>query len=63
MFFFIPLSLIIIVIIFSFKYKVTPSKQEILVKEIKRINNGGEKSGASMKVKEVCEELTGIKYE
>ena len=62
-FVFVPLALIIIGIFFSLKYKVTPKKQEILVKEIKRINNGGKRNEASLKVKKVCEELTGIKYE
>lgn len=61
-FVFIPLILIVIGIFFSYKYKVTPSKQEILINEIERIDNGGKRSEATPEVKKVCEELTGIKY-
>ena len=61
-FVFVPIILIISGIIFSYKYKVTPEKQKILIQEIKRIKKGGKKENADPKVKEVCEELTGIKY-
>ena len=61
-FVFIPILLIITGIIFSYYYKVTPEKQKILIEEIERIKKGGKKSNADPEVKEVCEELTGIKY-
>jgi len=61
-FVFVPIILIGLGIFFSYKYKVTPRKQKILIEEIKRIKNGGEKAGADSEVKKVCEELTGVKY-
>jgi oligogalacturonide transporter len=61
-FVFVPIILIITGIVFSYKYKVTPEKQKILIQEIKRIKKGGKKENADPAVKEVCEELTGIKY-
>jgi len=62
LFVFVPIILIIAGIFFSYKYKVTPQKQKILIEEINRIKSGGKKEEAAPEVKKVCEELTGIKY-
>ena len=48
---------------FSVKYKVTPKTHAVLREEIERLKDGGKKEEVKENVREVCELLTGIKYE
>jgi oligogalacturonide transporter len=63
MFAMVPVLLLLIGIIFSFRFKITPEKHAILIQEIDRLKAGGEKANADSTTKQVCEEITGITYE
>ncbi len=58
----IPLILMILGLIVSRKYKVTPDTFKIAREEIERIQNGGDKKDISEENKSVIEELTGHSY-
>lgn len=62
-FFLAPFLLIVAGIIVAFKFKITPHTHAVLVDEINRLKEGGRKEDASMETRQVCEELTGLKYE
>lgn len=57
-----PIFFIIIGIVSSLKFKITPENHNILIKEIKRIKDGGSRIDAEFNTKCVCELLTGKKY-
>lgn len=58
-----PIVLIVIGVLVGVTFKITPKTHEVLRKEIERLKNGGDKADVDPEVKEVCEKLTGIKYE
>ncbi|WP_461204790.1 MFS transporter [Clostridium sp. DL1XJH146] len=58
----IPIIIVLIGFFISFKYKISPKNHEILLAEIERLKQGGKKSEVDKKVKDVCEEITGIEY-
>ncbi len=58
-----PLVLLIIGIITSLGFKITPKNHEILMTEINRLKQGGLKLDVSKETKTVCEEITGLPYE
>ncbi|ACM23716.1 MFS transporter [Thermotoga neapolitana] len=60
---YVPIALILIGIIFSFKYKITPEIHRVLVQELKRLKETGDKSSVNDEVKKMCEEVTDIPYE
>lgn len=62
LFIFIPVILIICGITTATKFKITPYKHQILIDEIKRLQNGGKRKNAEPHVKKICEELTGNNY-
>ena len=59
----VPIVVIIVALLFSVKYKVTPKTHAVLRKEIERLKAGGKKEEVELKTKEICELLTGFKYE
>ena len=61
-FVFVPVILILAGIFAAFKFKITPKKHEILVKEINRLRDGGKRKNVKPNVLEICEELTGDNY-
>lgn len=58
-----PVIMLIFGIIFSFKFKINPDTHRILTNETKRLKNGGKKENVDKETKEVCELLTGVKYD
>lgn len=63
MFFITPFILLLIGIIASFKFKITPTYHEVLLSEINRLADGGLKSEVTEPTKAVVEEITGLPYE
>lgn len=63
MFALVPSSLMLLGIIISMQFKITPVTHPMLIQEINRLKAGGSKSTVNQKVKEICETLTGYKYE
>jgi oligogalacturonide transporter len=63
MFFMIPAILLILGIIFSFRFKITPKNHAILQAEILRLKNGGEKHQATSETIHVVEDITGLSYD
>lgn len=63
MFFIIPVLLLLFGIISSFRFKINPKNHQILVTEINRLNNGGDKSKVDTSTKEIVEEITGLSYD
>lgn len=57
-----PMVFIIIAFLFANKYSMTEEKYYILMDEIKRRKNGGKAEEVDIKVKQICEELTGLEY-
>ena len=58
-----PSTLMLIGIVISLQFKITPITHPILIQEINRLKSGGSKASVDQKVKEICEALTGYKYE
>jgi len=63
MFFVIPVILLISGIIASFRFKITPENHEILLQEIKRLEDGGSKNDVEPHTRNIVESITGVKYE
>ncbi|MBI9009020.1 MAG: MFS transporter [Tenericutes bacterium] len=61
-FFIAPLTLIILGVISSLRFKITPNNHKILMSEIERLKNGGSKKEVNNKTREVCEAITGLDY-
>ena len=59
----VPTVLILIAFVFSLWYKVDERRHTILMKEINRLKKGGSKGDVDSETLDVCEELTGYKYE
>ncbi|PLV59165.1 MFS transporter [Thermotoga sp. KOL6] len=59
----VPLALIIVGILFSFRFKINPKIHKILMTEIERLRKGESKASVSADVKGICEAITGISYE
>ena len=59
----VPVLLAVTGIFVSFRFPVTPATHKILMSEIDRLKNGGNKDDVDGKVKAVCEKLTGIDYD
>jgi oligogalacturonide transporter len=60
---FAPLLLIITGFIIALKFKITPATHAVLVAEIRRLKEGGARKDVTPGTRQVCEELTGLKYE
>lgn len=63
LFFILPSSVIFIGLIFSLFFKINTRKHQLMMKEIKRLEDGGSKDDVDTETCEICEELSGIKYE
>jgi oligogalacturonide transporter len=59
----VPIVLVSIGIVVSFKFKLTVENHKILEAEVDRLKNGGSKEDATEEVKALVEELTGFSYE
>ncbi len=57
-----PLFFIVAGIIIASRFKITPEKHQIMMKEIERLKEGGARDKVDNETKSICEELTGIKY-
>ncbi|HMB21121.1 MAG TPA: MFS transporter [Spirochaetota bacterium] len=62
-FFLAPFILVVAGILIAFKFKITPRTHGILIDELNRLKEGGSKSDVTPETRQVCEELTGLKYE
>jgi len=62
MIFAIPILLLSVGIIRSFKFKIDPENHKILLNEINRLSNNGSKADASNTTVAIVEEITGIEY-
>ncbi len=62
-FFIVPAVFIIIAIICSLYFKITPETHQVLHDELERLKAGGSKSDATTETKEVLETITGLPYE
>lgn len=63
MFFIIPVILLSIGIYQSFKFKINPENHQIMMDEITRLSNDGEKSDVTDETKTVVESITGLDYD
>jgi oligogalacturonide transporter len=61
-FFLVPLILILLGVISSFRFKITPKNHTILMSEIERLKNGGSKEKVDNETKEIVESITGVDY-
>jgi len=59
----VPIVLVSIGIVVSYKFKLTVENHKILEAEVERLKNGGSKEDATAEVKALVEELTGFCYE
>ncbi|MFC6177661.1 MFS transporter [Companilactobacillus huachuanensis] len=59
----VPIVLAVVGIIISHFFKLSTENHEVLVKEVKRLRNGGSMDEVESETKEVVESLTGFKYE
>lgn len=63
MFAFMPMGMVLLGLIASFLFKLTPQCHQMILDEIERLEAGGKKAEVDPEVKKVCELLTGRKYE
>lgn len=59
----VPIILVVIGIVLSYKFKLTVQNHKLVLEEIERLKNGGDKKDVPSETKEVIEDLTGFKYE
>jgi oligogalacturonide transporter len=59
----IPLILLVIGIIYSISYKITPESHKILLAEIERLKGSGDKNSVEESTRNICEEITGVAYD
>lgn len=59
----VPIVLVAIGIMVSYKFKLTVENHKILEAEVERLKNGGSKEDVSEEVRRLVEELTGFDYE
>jgi oligogalacturonide transporter len=59
----VPIILILIGIVTSYRFKLTVENHKILEEEVQRLKNGGSKEDVDQDVKTLVEELTGFSYE
>ncbi len=58
-----PVVLLILGIISSYRYKISPDNHIVLMSEISRLKNGGSKTDVASNHKEIVESITGIEYD
>jgi oligogalacturonide transporter len=63
MFFLAPLTLLLIGVIVSFKFKITPENHVVLINEINRLKADGNKKDVTDHTQNIVEEITGLSYE
>lgn len=59
----VPIILVTIGIVVSYKFKLTVENHKILEAEVERLKNGGAKEDVTEEVRTLVEDLTGFKYE
>ncbi len=57
-----PTSMVVIGVLVSLWFKVTPQNHQIVREEIARLKDGGKMDDVTPQVREVCESLTGQEY-
>lgn len=57
-----PLVLLILGIVISFGFKITPKNHKIMMNEINRLKQGGSKKEVDAETEKVCETITGFEY-
>lgn len=58
-----PVILLILGIISSYRYKISPKNHEVLMLEISRLKNGGSKNEVDSHSKAIVENITGLDYD
>ncbi len=58
-----PLIFIIIGELAAYRFKITPGSHQLMIDEIKRLRDGGDRNAVEPAAKLVCEELTGFTYD
>jgi len=58
-----PVVLLILGIISSYRYKISPKNHEVLMSEISRLKDGGLKADVELGSKAIVESITGLDYE
>lgn len=58
-----PILLLLVCYLFARKLKLTNETHKLLVDEVKRVKNGGDKSAVTQEAKKAIEDLTGYDYE
>lgn len=58
-----PFILIVLGIIASYGFKLSPANHTIIMGEIERLRQGGSKTDVDQETQKVCEAVTGLKYE
>ena len=59
----VPIILVSIGIVVSYKFKLTVENHKLLEAEVERLKSGGSKADVTKEVKALVEELTGFEYE
>lgn len=62
LFFFGPFTAVLVGLMMSFKFKITPYTHKILRTEIGRLEEGGSKETCDEETRRVCEQLSGVEY-
>jgi oligogalacturonide transporter len=63
LFVFAPLVFLVLGQILAWRFKVTPHTHKVMLEEIARLKGGGDRAAVKPETKEICEEITGQKYE
>ena len=63
MFFVVPFALLMLGIVSSFRFKISPQNHVVLMNEIERMKTGGQKNEVSADTKIIVEEITGLPYD
>jgi len=58
-----PTAMVVIGVLVSLWFKITPQNHQVIREEIARLKGGGEKSSVTPQTREVCESLTGQSYD
>ena len=58
-----PFLFIILGELAAYRFKITPETHKLMMDEIKRLRDGGDRSTVDAEAKRVCEQLTGFGYE
>ncbi len=63
LFLLVPFFAVLTGFLFSLSFKITPTNHQLMMKEIQRLESGGNMNEVDEETCTICEELTGMKYE